>query len=102
MQAVLRGHDVHDAVREQLKVFQMPHEVSLTMTYKPVATNHVLTEDDKRFFITEGYVILPRLIPSGMVETALNVCYIAYCDENFTVYGSKESALPSFGPAQQH
>lgn len=57
----------------------------------------VLTDDQKQFFITNGYVILRDVVPSSMVEAALRVADAAFEAREYTLNDhNKNDVVPIF------
>lgn len=66
-----------------------------------MSTNKVLSDDHKRMFIRDGYILLRNAIPKPLVQQALNTVTAAYQAGDYTIDESKFDPVPTFKPELQ-
>lgn len=60
-----------------------------------MATNNVLSDEDKRSFMRDGYIVLRAAVPSDLVAAALKVADHGYETQQYTL-APKDGGIPQF------
>lgn len=66
------------------------------ISIQTMGASQVLTYDEKRAFIQDGYVVLRGAVPPEMVESALKVVDKAYAEGKYDLDESKFDPVPQF------